>query len=82
MTTEKVNRIFNGASGWVYKEWGNDFYHYLKPMDQFRFYATQFPAVEINATFYRPILWQLPPNFKPNLLRLPRCKGGRSGAID
>ncbi|HEU5396442.1 MAG TPA: DUF72 domain-containing protein [Verrucomicrobiae bacterium] len=46
-------RIFIGTSGWVYKEWANDFYRGVKPRDQFRFYATQFPTVEINATFYR-----------------------------
>jgi uncharacterized protein YecE (DUF72 family) len=120
------NQIYIGTSGWVYKEWANDFYHGLKPRQHFPFYATQFPTVEINATFYRlpnlstvhgwrakapagfifavkgsrfithikrlnqlensvgnfirrlqplkdklgPMLWQLPPNFKPDLPRL------------
>jgi uncharacterized protein YecE (DUF72 family) len=115
-----------GTSGWVYKEWANDFYRGLKPAEHFAFYTTQFPTVEINATFYRmptlsmvhgwhrkapdgfifavkgsrfithikrlagldrsvanfvqrvrplkqklgPLLWQLPPNFKPDLPRL------------
>jgi uncharacterized protein YecE (DUF72 family) len=122
------NQIYIGTSGWVYKEWANDFYRDLKPCEHFRYYATQFPTVEINATFYRlpnlstvhdwrdkapenfifavkgsryithikrlnnlersagnfirriqplkeklgPMLWQLPPNFKPDLPRLER----------
>jgi uncharacterized protein YecE (DUF72 family) len=122
------NIIFIGTSGWVYKEWANDFYHGLKPQEHFQFYATQFPTVEINATFYRlpnlktvhgwrenapenfifavkgsryithikrlnnlersvgnfirriqplkeklgPLLWQLPPNFKPDFPRLEK----------
>jgi len=121
-----MNGIFIGTSGWVYKEWANDFYKGLKPAQHFAHYATQFPTVEINATFYRlpnlpmvhgwrkkappgfifavkgnryithikrlnnlersvgnfsrrieplgeklgPLLWQLPPNFKPDRQRL------------
>lgn len=123
-----LGNIYIGTSGWVYKEWANDFYKGLKTKDQFAYYATQFPTVEINATFYRlptkgmvegwhwkapenftfavkgsrfithikrlenlghnvsnlfrrvkplkekcgPLLWQLPPNFKPDLPRLER----------
>ena len=119
-------KIYIGTSGWVYKEWANDFYRGLKANEHFAYYATQFPTVEINATFYRlpnlsmvhgwrnkapddfifavkgsryithikrlnnlertvsnftrrvrplkeklgPLLWQLPPNFKPDLPRL------------
>lgn len=48
-----MGRIFIGTSGWVYKEWADDFYRGLKPKEHFSFYATQFPTVEINATFYR-----------------------------
>jgi uncharacterized protein YecE (DUF72 family) len=48
-----MDRIFIGTSGWVYKEWANDFYRDIKPKDHFRHYTTQFPTVEINATFYR-----------------------------
>jgi uncharacterized protein YecE (DUF72 family) len=121
-----MSGIYIGTSGWVYKEWANDFYRGLRPKDHFRHYATQFPTVEINATFYRlpnlpmvhgwknkapdgfifavkgsryithikrlnnlertvgnftrriqplrpklgPLLWQLPPNFKPDFIRL------------
>lgn len=46
-------QIYIGTSGWVYKEWAGDFYRGLKPGEHFAFYATQFPTVEINATFYR-----------------------------
>jgi uncharacterized protein YecE (DUF72 family) len=123
-----MKRVFIGTSGWVYKEWANDFYRGIKPKEHLIFYATQFPTVEINATFYRlptlpmvrgwrehapahfifavkgsrfithikrlnnlghgvakffqrirplkekagPLLWQLPPNFKPDLPRLGR----------
>lgn len=48
-----MERIYIGTSGWVYKEWANDFYHGLKPREHFQHYVTQFPTVEINATFYR-----------------------------
>jgi uncharacterized protein YecE (DUF72 family) len=121
-----AGRVFIGTSGWVYKEWAHDFYRGLRPREHFAFYATQFPTVEINATFYRlpkltmihgwrekapgdfvfavkgsryithikrlnnleravanftrrvqplkeklgPLLWQLPPNLKPDLPRL------------
>jgi len=121
-----MEHIYIGTSGWSYKEWANDFYHGVKPPEQFRFYASRFSTVEINNTFYRlpllttvrswhekapadfifavkgsrfithilrlnnlgramnnfirrirplqeklgPILWQLPPNFKPDFPRL------------
>ncbi len=43
-----------GTSGWVYKSWDKFFYHGDVPAkEQFQFYATQFPTVEVNATFYR-----------------------------
>ena len=122
----RMKRIYIGTSGWVYKEWANDFYKGLKPKEHFAYYTTQFPTVEINATFYRlpelpmvngwhnkapkdfvfavkgnryithikrlnslgnsvvnfvrrvrplneklgPLLWQLPPSFKPDWGRL------------
>jgi hypothetical protein len=50
---DHMNRIHIGTSGWVYKEWANDFYQGVKPKEQFRYYASQFQTVEINATFYR-----------------------------
>lgn len=52
-----MERIHIGTSGWSYKEWANDFYHGLKPAQQFHYYTTRFSTVEINATFYRlPLL--------------------------
>jgi uncharacterized protein YecE (DUF72 family) len=47
-------QIYIGTSGWSYKGWNNTFYPEEVPRNrQFEFYATQFPTVEINATFYR-----------------------------
>ena len=46
-----MNGIYIGTSGWVYKEWANDFYRGLTAREHFHHYATQFPTVEINATF-------------------------------
>jgi uncharacterized protein YecE (DUF72 family) len=125
---DSMKNVYIGTSGWVYKEWANDFYKGLRSKEHFSFYVTQFPTVEINATFYRlptlpvvrgwyakapkdfvfavkgsrfithikrlnnlgrgvvnfmqrirplkeklgPLLWQLPPNFKPDLPRLEK----------
>ncbi len=49
-----MEHIWIGTSGWVYKHWAASFYPPEYPKkDEFQFYATQFPTVEINATFYR-----------------------------
>jgi uncharacterized protein YecE (DUF72 family) len=50
----KAGRIYIGTSGWSYKSWAETFY----PADlslgkQLTFYATKFPTVEVNRTFYR-----------------------------
>jgi uncharacterized protein YecE (DUF72 family) len=43
-----------GTSGWSYGHWAGDFYPSgLPARDQLPFYASRFPTVEINATFYR-----------------------------
>jgi len=43
-----------GTSGWTYDHWKGSFYpDGLAKSRWFDFYATQFPAVEVNATFYR-----------------------------
>lgn len=43
-----------GTSGFAYKEWKGHFYPAdVKPEGMLRFYGAQFPAVEINNTFYR-----------------------------
>src|SRR5712671_6814522 len=49
-----MGRIYIGTSGWSYKSWDKTFYPSDLPKTrQFNFYATQFPSVEINLTFYR-----------------------------
>ena len=46
--------MFIGTSGWTYKDWAKAFYPAgLPAARQFRFYATRFCTVEINASFYR-----------------------------
>lgn len=47
-------RIYIGTSGWIYKDWAEAFYpEKMKSSERLQYYATQFPTVEINATFYR-----------------------------
>jgi uncharacterized protein YecE (DUF72 family) len=47
-------RILIGTSGWVYQHWRGVFYPQGLPQSRwFEFYASRFPTVEINATFYR-----------------------------
>jgi uncharacterized protein YecE (DUF72 family) len=49
-----VDRLYIGTSGWIYKGWAGAFYpKRLKQAEHFNYYATHFPTVEINATFYR-----------------------------
>jgi uncharacterized protein YecE (DUF72 family) len=46
--------VYIGTSGWSYKGWEKSFYPPDVPAKRhFEFYATQFPTVEINLTFYR-----------------------------
>jgi uncharacterized protein YecE (DUF72 family) len=50
----KVGCRYIGTSGWSYKDWGESFYPADVPSNQrLRFYATRFPTVEVNETFYR-----------------------------
>lgn len=47
-------RILIGTSGWTYDHWKGLFYPADLPKSRwFDYYATKFPTVEINATFYR-----------------------------
>jgi uncharacterized protein YecE (DUF72 family) len=47
-------RILVGTSGWSYKEWKGSFYpEKLPPDEMLRFYASRFPTVEVNNSFYR-----------------------------
>jgi uncharacterized protein YecE (DUF72 family) len=43
-----------GTSGWSYKEWRGSFYPpKLPPEEMLSFYASHFPTVEVNNSFYR-----------------------------
>lgn len=47
-------RFYIGTSGWSYRDWSGSFYPEEIPQrDWLAFYATKFPVVEINTTFYR-----------------------------
>lgn len=49
-----MTRILTGMSGYAYREWKPDFYPPKLPADGFLgHYATRFPTVEVNNTFYR-----------------------------
>jgi uncharacterized protein YecE (DUF72 family) len=49
-----AGRVYIGTSGWSYKAWARRFYpHGVGAKRQFAHYASVFPTVEINATFYR-----------------------------
>ncbi len=46
--------IYIGTSGWTYDHWKGTFYPLSLPKSRwFDFYSQHFPAVEVNATFYR-----------------------------
>lgn len=45
--------VYIGTSGYSYKSWDKTFYGDTPRKLQLEFYATRFPTVEINATFYR-----------------------------
>ena len=46
--------LFVGTSGWTYDDWKGCFYPKGLPKSRwFDYYSSRFPAVEINATFYR-----------------------------
>jgi len=52
--SDDMEEVYIGTSGWSYKGWEKAFYSPDLPKNQqFQFYATQFPTVEINLTFYR-----------------------------
>jgi uncharacterized protein YecE (DUF72 family) len=47
-------KVLVGTSGWAFKEWKGSFYPEDLPDDgMLGFYASKFPTVEINNTFYR-----------------------------
>src|ERR1700741_3908579 len=46
--------VLTGTSGYSYKEWKGRFYpEKMKEADMLAFYASRFPTVEVNNTFYR-----------------------------
>jgi len=45
--------VYIGTSGYSYKSWDKTFYGDTPKRLQLEYYTTQFPTVEINATFYR-----------------------------
>jgi uncharacterized protein YecE (DUF72 family) len=66
-------RILAGTSGWSFKEWKGSFYPKGHPDDaMLTYYASRFPTVEVNNTFYRMprektmLEWaeQVPANFR------------------
>jgi uncharacterized protein YecE (DUF72 family) len=66
-------RVLVGTSGWSYKEWKGSFYPAKLPQDEMlSFYASRFPTVEVNNSFYRIpsekvlVGWagQVPPEFQ------------------
>lgn len=49
-----MDKIWIGTSGWTYSDWLGKFYPPEIPKNRwFEYYAQQFNAVELNATFYR-----------------------------
>ena len=48
-----MGTLLLGTSGWDYPEWNGRFYPPGGVPDKLRFYARQFPVVEVNSTFYR-----------------------------
>lgn len=50
----RTTRFCIGTSGWTYPSWKGHFYPEDLPQRRwFEYYTVQFPAVEVNATFYR-----------------------------
>ena len=50
----KSERVYIGTSGWIYKDWAKNFYPKDWPARRnLEYYVSQFPTVEINASFYR-----------------------------
>jgi uncharacterized protein YecE (DUF72 family) len=48
-----VPRAYIGTSGYSYKSWDKSFYGNTPKKLQLEYYSSEFPTVEINATFYR-----------------------------
>jgi len=48
-----IGHVYIGISGWNYVSWKDGFYAGIPRKDWLRFAASQFTAIEVNATFYR-----------------------------
>ncbi|MCI4368289.1 MAG: DUF72 domain-containing protein [Thermoplasmata archaeon] len=48
-----MGKILIGTCGWDYPEWVGPFYPKRGVSDRLRYYAQQFPIVEVDSTFYR-----------------------------
>jgi uncharacterized protein YecE (DUF72 family) len=67
-----MGQVVVGTSGWVYPDWAGRLYRGVPKSRWLQHYAEHFPAVEVNATFYRlPSIravthWaeQVPPGFR------------------
>jgi uncharacterized protein YecE (DUF72 family) len=46
-------KVYVGTSGWSYHDWKDSFYAGVPRRAWLSDYAPRFPAVEINASFYR-----------------------------
>lgn len=65
----KETKHLIGTSGWTYPDWKNVFYPEKLPMSKWlEYYASVFPTVEVNATFYR---WFKDPTFHKWRERVP-----------
>lgn len=54
VTEKTVGRLLVGTSGWWYKDWVDRFYPTdLEKAGWLEYYASRFPTVELNASFYR-----------------------------
>jgi uncharacterized protein YecE (DUF72 family) len=57
--------FYIGTSGWTYDHWKGSFYPDSLPKKRwFEYYTSQFSAVEVNATFYRPFKDETYQNWK------------------
>ncbi len=51
-----TGRFYVGTSGWDYPHWRQNFYAGAPRKDWLRLYASRFPAIEVNASFYHLLL--------------------------
>jgi len=89
-STTKPVTFFVGTSGWTYDHWKGRFYpENLPKKGWFDYYAKEFQAVEVNATFYRPFKDQTYQNWRERapqgfgyVLKAPKLITHRKYLID